>query len=324
MGWTAPEPGTRRFAVVSDIHGNLPALNAVLEDAKRREISEFVFAGDYCVSGPFPDECIAALMSLAHAHIVRGNEEKYLENLIGKDQSDWTDGQMQVTYWCFRNMSPEHLQFLTALPHTLEFRVNGVKIHLAHHSSTWIGDCEFRLIGPDVLAKRYEGMDVTPAYYRQDIQSRFRHDPGFQDALHALEKGVYLFGHSHVQWNWQDAERNIFLVNPGSCGLPLDFIRDSVPYTVLSVSEDGEVSIEEVRVPFDKQGYAEVLRNSEQFQEANVWTKVITKEWLKTHEHMTFFLEFAERYAQEISDTRRPFSVETWENAYEIWNRSLR
>ena len=317
------EPRTRRLAVVSDIHGNLPALNAVLEDAQSRGISEFIFAGDYCLSGPFPDECIATMMLLEHTHIVRGNEEKYLENLIGKDQSSWTDGQMQVSYWCFRKVTPEHLQFLTALPYSLDFRVNGVKIHLAHKSSTWTGDCEFRLIGPDVLAKRYEGKDVTPAYYRQDVQNRFRRDPSFQDALQTLEEGVYLFGHSHVQWNWQDTDRKIFLINPGSCGLPLDFISGSVPYTVLSVSESGEVSVEEIRVPFDKQGYAEVLRNSEQFREANVWTKVISKEWLKTHEHMTFFLEFAEQYAQEIGDPRRPFAVDTWETAYEIWNNRL-
>lgn len=319
----ASEARTRRFAVASDIHGNLPALNAVLEDAKSRGISEFIFAGDYCLSGPFPDECIATMMALEHTHIVRGNEEKYLENLIGEDQSNWTDGQMQVSYWCFRNVTPGHLRFLTALPHRLDFRVNGVKIHLAHQSSTWIGDCEFRLIGPDVLAKRYEGMDVTPEYYRQDVQGCLRQDPGFQDALQDLEEGVYLFGHSHVQWNWQDSDRNIFLINPGSCGLPLDFIQDSVPYTVLSVSESGKVSAEEVRVPFDKKGYAEVLRNSEQFKEANVWTKVITKEWLKTHEHMTFFLDFAEQYAQETGDARRPFSVETWEKAYEIWNETI-
>ena len=55
-----------RFAVISDIHGNLPALNAVLDDARSRGISEFVFAGDYCLSGPFPDECIATLMSQKH------------------------------------------------------------------------------------------------------------------------------------------------------------------------------------------------------------------------------------------------------------------
>ena len=164
---------------------------------------------------------------------------------------------------------------------------------------------------------------MTPEQYRQDVHHLFRHDPDFQNALRGLEEGVYLFGHSHVQWNWQDTDRNIFLINPGSCGLPLDFIHDSVPYTVLSVSEGGTVGVEEVRVPFDKPGYAEILRNSEQFREANVWTKVVIKEWLKTHEHMTFFLEFVERYAQETGDTGRPFSVETWEKAYGIWDQSL-
>ena len=318
----AAESRNRRFAVVSDIHGNLPALNAVLEDAKSRGISEFVFAGDYCLSGPFPDECIAALTSTEHTYTIRGNEEKYLENLIGKDQGKWTDGQMQVSYWCFRKVTPEHLQFLTALPHTLELRVNGVNIHLSHQSSAWIGDCEFRLIGPGVLARRYEGTDVTPEKHRQDAHSLFSHDPDFQNALSGLEEGVYLFGHSHVQWNWQDADRRVFLINPGSCGLPLDFIGGSVPYTVLTIAEDGAVSIEEVRVPFDKQGYAEVLRNSEQFKEAAVWTKVIIREWLKTREHMTFFLQFAEQYAQDIGDPERPFSVETWEKAYEIWSRT--
>ena len=313
----------RRFAVVSDIHGNLPALNAVLDNAKNRGINEYIFAGDYCLSGPFPDECIARLMSLNHTHIIRGNEEQYLENLIGKNQDNWTDGQMQVTYWCFRNMTQEHLQFLTALPHTLEFMVNRVKVHLSHCSATWVGDCEFRLIGPDVLAKRYDGMNVTPEYYRHDVHSLFSHDPSFQGTLPGLEEGVYLFGHSHVQWNWQDTDRNVFLINPGSCGLPLDFIQGSVPYTVLSISEDGTVSIDEIRVPFDKKEYAEVLKNSRQYTEATVWTKVITKEWLRTHEHMTFFLEFVEQYAQETGDTRRPFAVETWEKAYELWNKSL-
>ena len=164
---------------------------------------------------------------------------------------------------------------------------------------------------------------MAPEGIRRDVRRLLQEDPGFQSALRGLAEGVYLFGHSHVQWNWQDKDRKVFLVNPGSCGLPLDLIRGSVPYTVLSVPEDGEVSIEEIRVPFDKEGYAEILRNSEQAREAGVWTKVITKEWLKAREHMTFFLEFAERYARETGDARRPFSVETWENAYEAWNRSL-
>ena len=56
------------------------------------------------------------LQAMAQDPSVTGILEKYLENLIGKDRSNWTDGQMQVTYWCFRNTAPEHLQFLTELP----------------------------------------------------------------------------------------------------------------------------------------------------------------------------------------------------------------
>lgn len=41
-----------RFAVISDVHGNLPALNAVIEDAEKECVDYFVFAGDYCLSNP--------------------------------------------------------------------------------------------------------------------------------------------------------------------------------------------------------------------------------------------------------------------------------
>ena len=50
-----------KIAVISDIHGNLPALEAVLRDAEKRGIAEFIFAGDYCLSGPYPDACISAV-----------------------------------------------------------------------------------------------------------------------------------------------------------------------------------------------------------------------------------------------------------------------
>lgn len=81
-----------RFAIVSDIHGNLPALNAVIEDAEKNDIDSFIFAGDYCLSNPYPDECISRIRNLDNKYSIRGNEEKYLERLIGKDPNTWTDG----------------------------------------------------------------------------------------------------------------------------------------------------------------------------------------------------------------------------------------
>ena len=53
-----------KYAVISDIHGNKPALDAVLDEASQKGISDFIFAGDYCLSGPFPDECISTLRKI--------------------------------------------------------------------------------------------------------------------------------------------------------------------------------------------------------------------------------------------------------------------
>ena len=44
-----------KYAVISDVHGNLPALQAVLEDIRQQEITHCLFLGDYCISGPWPD-----------------------------------------------------------------------------------------------------------------------------------------------------------------------------------------------------------------------------------------------------------------------------
>ena len=96
-----------KYAVISDIHGNLPALETVLSDAKKQGVSGYIFAGDYCLSGPWPNECLAVIRALPNTYIVRGNEESYLENLDGTDPATWTDGQMQISYYAYRTVSKE-------------------------------------------------------------------------------------------------------------------------------------------------------------------------------------------------------------------------
>ena len=105
-----------------------------------------------------------------------------------------------------------------------------------------------------------------------------------------------------------------------NCGLPLDGIGGSAPYTILEIKDEGQVSIEEKRVPFDKGRYIDLMKQSGQYKEANVWSRVIMQEQTSSLEHMYFFLGFVEQYAKEIGDERRPYALDTWEKAYEIWN----
>ena len=77
--------------------------------------------------------------------------------------------------------------------------------------------------------------------------------------------------------------------------------------------------MEERRIPFDMEEYIDVLIKSDQFVKANVWSKIIIQELRIAREHLFYFLRFAEQYADKIDDKRRPFMLDTWENAYELW-----
>lgn len=227
-----------RFAVISDIHGNLPALDAVLEDAEKSGADSYIFAGDYCISNPYPNECISRIRSIADKYVVRGNEEKYL-------------------------------QYLLSQPTRIELTYQGGNLHLSHKSSDYIGDCEYRNWSTDQAVEKY----------------------------------------------------GVAFINPGSCGLPLDCIREGVPYTFLELSDSGEVDVEERRVPFDTEAYIRSFKQSDQYKRANIWSRVNVRELKQRREHMTFFLRFVEEYARKIGDRVRPFSVSTWEQAFAAWEK---
>ena len=310
-----------KYAVLSDVHGNLPALEAVLADVRKEEITHCLFAGDYCISGPEPDRCISVIRAIPGKTVIRGNEEKYLENLDGQDPSQWTDGQMQISYWSYRNLSRDNLDYVLALPRTADFMCNGIPVHMAHQSEAFLGSC----VCPNsfAIAEEYSGVEMTHERLREDVSARLEQDAAFQEKLSSLADGVYIFGHTHVQWHYRSPDRRVCLINPGSCGLPLDGIRDSIPYTILEIADDGRVEVEEKRIPFDKAAYIRDLTRTAQFREANVWSRVIIRELSLAREHVYYFLSFTDQYAKSIGDSRRPFAPDTWEQAYEAWSRSL-
>ena len=147
-------------------------MNAVLEDADYNNIENFIFAGDYCLSNPYPNECIQRIRCLDKKHIIRGNEEKYLENLVDKDQKTWTDGQMQISYYGYRAISADNLDFILSMPNMLKFTCNDVALHIAHSSEEFIADCEHKEWSTRQVAKRYKDKDITSDSFRADIDRK--------------------------------------------------------------------------------------------------------------------------------------------------------
>ena len=97
------------------------------------------------------------------------------------------------------------------------------------------------------------------------------------------------------------------MINPGSCGLPLDCVDAGMPYTILDILNTDNIVVEERRVPFPLEEYISIFRQSEQFSKVNVWSRIILKELKTKREHLFYFLQFAEEYAMQIGDKQRPF-----------------
>ncbi len=309
-----------KTAIISDVHGNAPAFKAVHEDAKNKGVTDFIVAGDYCLSGPYPNECIAILRSLDNSYIIRGNEEQYVENLIGKDQSTWTDGQMQISYWVYKNLSKENLDYLMSLPETVDYSYNGVDIHIAHSHLAFTKDAMMDKINSSDIEIQFGEQELSRSIIDKYVVDNIESTPGYEDDLNKLEDGIYIFGHSHIQWTYKVKDREIYFINPGSCGLPLDGIVNTVPYTIFEISDDGAVSVEQCRVPFDVDNYIEGVKKTTQYVEAAVWTKVMLREIKHEKEQILFFLKFVDDYAKSINDSRRPYALDTWEKAYELWS----
>ena len=165
-----------KYAIISDIHGNLPALELVMKDAKENNIDFFIFVGDYFLSNPFPDECMTKIRSIENKYIIRGNEEAYLENLIGKEQSTWTDGQMQISYYCYRVVSEENLKYVLSLPSNLNFTDNNIDIFIAHSSAEFIEDCEHKEWSTAQLVAKCRIQTLTKDMLNSEIQTYFEHN----------------------------------------------------------------------------------------------------------------------------------------------------
>jgi len=171
-------------ALLYDIHGNLPALEAVVADARAAGANQFVLGGDYAMAGAFPQETVKALGKL-DAEWIRGNTERWLE-----DPSDAPDDELlhRSIEFCRDRLGSKGTEKLFRLPEQIE--VDGACVcHASPHS--------------DILT--------------------FMPEPtgGDHQLLTNSNAEVVIFGHSHLQFS-REAEGGRLLVNPGSVGLPFD------------------------------------------------------------------------------------------------------
>ncbi|MFQ5474523.1 MAG: metallophosphoesterase family protein, partial [Candidatus Nanoarchaeia archaeon] len=102
-----------KLAILSDIHSNLEALDAVLADLKKKGIKHIIVAGDIVGYGPNPNECISRLRKLG-ALCVRGDHD---DQVIKMDDIDWFNDFAKVALiWTRKTLTESNKTWLSKLP----------------------------------------------------------------------------------------------------------------------------------------------------------------------------------------------------------------
>jgi len=306
-----------RYALISDIHGNAHALSAVIEDALIQKVNCAIFLGDYCVGLPSPTETLECLYNIPiPSYFVEGNEEERIVNLSKQNQSSWVDGQFSMTYWCYNNLTNCNVSFLSSLQKIICIDdAIETPIYAFHKPELFFKDTfETSLEPKQYYSSINAGLFTNNTFQSYVTRLLSKNIPLFEKS-EILPKGVYAFGHSHIQWSY--AIDNILLVSPGSCGLPLDLQRDA-PYIILEYSKQ-KWNVELRRVQYDTNKVIKTITDLQLECSAKIWASLIGMEVLTAYEQAVPFLKYVEKYARSINDYNRPFSKKTWINAFNNW-----
>lgn len=228
-----------RVAIISDVHGNVTALQAVLADIQARGITRIVNLGDVIGKGPRGSEAVR-LVRAACEVTVRGNWDTSIARQASHDSPS---GQ-----WTRDELSAGDLAWLAALPGTLELLVSGRRIRLFHASQA----SEYTRVRVRHSDEEFRGM-----FSNTSFTGAFR---AGHVAGPAATPDVVGYGDIHTAY--LKASRGLTLFNVGSTGNHLD--APSAPYVIIegvaNSPDPAPFSLNFARVMYDIQAEISVAR----------------------------------------------------------------
>ena len=240
-----------RLAVISDIHSNIAALEAVLDDIARRGIKDIVNLGD-CLSGPFDAVATADRLMALNVLTVRGNHDRMLY--------DGTAGLWES--WVLDDLSPGHLDWVRAFPLTASFG----DVLLCHATPDNDAENWLNRRGPE---HRLVSRDMA----------------GIVERAGECSEALILCGHTHEPRSvtLPDGRR---VVNPGAVGAPAykdtrmepPFIHQTgspdARYAVVEQS-GGDWPVTHISVPYN----AEPMAKLAEAKGADSWARAVRAGW---------------------------------------------
>ncbi len=225
-----------RIGILSDIHGNLVALEAVLADlARRGAVDEIVVAGDLVWAGPWPAEVVDCVRSL-NARVIQGNTDAFFSRQPNEPPMGKSEGRFaEHLSWMLARLGAERARYLAALP--FSHRICPAP-------------------GQDLLIVHANPLDldrpITPGSGEADLDEILT-TGGAEPPWKALA-----FGHVHIPF--QRLWRGRLLVDVASAGLPMDGDMRAA-YAILTWQIAGWHA-EHHRVEYDVRGVVQAMRNN--------------------------------------------------------------
>ena len=212
-----------RIAVMADIHGNLPALEAVLSDVALEAPDVVVVCGDVA-SGPLPVKALDLLRVLSGARFIRGNADRALVTAFDGGELPAFPGP--AADWCAAQLSREHRDFLASFSPTVTVDVDGLGRVLFCHGSP-----------------------------RSDVEMMTSETPDerLREVTAGVEADVVVCGHTHMPFDRMVGR--VRVINPGSVGMP--YGHPGAYWALLGPE------VEFRRTDYDREAAAERIRQSE-------------------------------------------------------------
>lgn len=222
-----------RIAILSDIHANITALEAVLDDLKQQNVEAVYCLGDLVGYAPFPNEVIDRIQRDAIPTIMGNYDDGvgYDRDECGcayRDPEEQRLGDISLQ-WTKKTVTPERKAFLQSLKAEIRFEAGGKRFRLVHGSPRRMNEYLFEDRDPRSLERIAEGADCD----------------------------VLVFGHTHKPWERDIA--GVRFVNAGSAGKP----KDGDPracWVLLTAAPGAPVAVDYRRVPYDIAAEAAAIR----------------------------------------------------------------
>ncbi|MFX1518466.1 MAG: metallophosphoesterase family protein [Promethearchaeota archaeon] len=217
-----------KIAIISDIHSNLEALNAVLRDIG--EVTSIYCVGDLVGYGPDPNKVIEILEALGVKAVMGNHDFATIHNApVG-----FNEFAAAAIYWSNRTISTENMKLLASLPEHLSITYDNLSLHLVHGSPR----------------------DPLNEYITPNIP-----DELLLQFLRQTKADILIMGHTHLPFyaDFKGQGEGIVL-NPGSVGQPRDH-DPRASYCIIGY-EDEKIDVEIKRVDYDIEKVSEKIKRA--------------------------------------------------------------